>query len=515
MRLIEPWLRAALVAATLAATGCAHGVAVPGTPVAQAPASQPPPAAVEVVSGTSTSSGSAADSARVRADDRAPAATPAPIATSAQVPTSAPAALVEGSAAWDSAGAVSDRPGAAAVHDTLVAGSGVPWPPPIGHDEPARSIVGAAPESLAALRSGLGRIDYLWVVRTALVQPASVDSMVERARRIGVRGLLVQVVGRGDAWYRSDLLPRAEALSSAPSDYDPLARVLERAHAAGLEVHAWMNCMLVWSAPRPPRDSRHVVNAHPEWIAMLADGRRMSRLSPRTLDRMGVEGTYLAPAHPRVRQWVASIAAEIASRYPVDGVHLDYIRCPDVETGFDPNTRARFALAHGVDPQRITFAPSSVRWKLTQQFREFQRQQVTAVVREVRDSLLSRRPEVPLSAAVVADTGRASGLTAQSWREWMRDGLLDRVYPMCYSPDVQRVMSQLLLFRRELGADARVVPGIAVYNTSPATAAVKIKGARALGYPLLALYSYDSLFAEDGRWSLLERGLESTSERGP
>jgi uncharacterized lipoprotein YddW (UPF0748 family) len=499
MRLIEPRLRAAFVAATLAAaTGCAHGVAVPG---ARAPASPAPPAATEIVSGTATSSGtatpsgSAADTARVRADDRAPATADASDSTGRPVSPGTGAS-------------------ASGARDTLASRSGAPWAP-IGHDEPARSMVGAAPESLVALRAGLGRIDYLWVVRTALVQPASVDSMVERARRMRVRGLLVQVVGRGDAWYRSDLLPRPEALASAPPDYDPLARVLERAHAAGLEVHAWMNCLLVWSAPRPPRDPRHVVNAHPEWIAMLSDGRRMSRLSPRTLDRLGVEGTYLAPAHPRVRQWVAAIAAEIVSRYPVDGVHLDYIRCPDVETGFDPNTRARFALAHGVDPLRITFAPSSVRWSLTRQFREFQRQQVTAVVREVRDSLLSRRTDVVLSAAVVADTGRAEGLTAQSWRDWMRDGLLDRVYPMCYSPDVQRVMSQLLLFRRELGADARVVPGIAVYNTSPATAAVKIKGARALGFPLLALYSYDSLFAEDGRWSLLERGLESTSERGP
>ena len=32
---------------------------------------------------------------------------------------------------------------------------------------------------------------------------------------MGVRGLLVQVVGRGDAYYRSDLRPRAEALGSS------------------------------------------------------------------------------------------------------------------------------------------------------------------------------------------------------------------------------------------------------------------------------------------------------------
>src|SRR5262249_28758693 len=150
--------------------------------------------------------------------------------------------------------------------------------------------------------SGASRsVDYLWVLRTALLRPSSVDSVVARAKQVGVRGLLVQVVGRGDAYYRSEILPRAEAFGrDLPPDFDPLARVVERAHAEGLEVHAWMNCMLVWSADGRPRDPRHVVNAHPEWIARLRDGRPMTRLHPRERRRLAVEGVFLNPAHPAV-----------------------------------------------------------------------------------------------------------------------------------------------------------------------------------------------------------------------
>ena len=41
--------------------------------------------------------------------------------------------------------------------------------------------------------------------------------LVERAKAMHVRGLLVQVVGRGDAWYRSDLLPRTRGAARAPA----------------------------------------------------------------------------------------------------------------------------------------------------------------------------------------------------------------------------------------------------------------------------------------------------------
>lgn len=371
------------------------------------------------------------------------------------------------------------------------------------HDVPPAP---GSPDSLMALRAASRGVDYLWVLRDALMTPASIDSVVDRAARMHVKGLLVQVVGRGDAWYVSRLLPRAEPLSQH-SDADPLAHVILRAHAAGLEVHAWMNCLLVWSGRRFPMDYRHVTRSHPEWIAELRDGRRTHLISARGLQKLHLEGAYLAPARPAVRRWVASIAAEIATNYAVDGIHLDYIRQPDVETGYDPDTRARFALIHGADPLRFGRFARDRRDSLTRQWRQFQRDQVTAVVRAVRDTLQAIRPGLALSAAVVSDPARSAGTTAQNWRGWLAAGLLDRAYVMCYSPEVQTVMDQLVSIGSELGASERVVPGIAVYNTSPVTAAVKLRGARALGYPLLALYSYDSLFTLDRGWMRLEQGL--------
>ena len=212
---------------------------------------------------------------------------------------------------------------------------------------------------MAADTSALGPIEYLWVLRNSLVNADDIPRLVERARAMKVKGLIVQVVGRGDGWYRSDLLPYPEPIRERGRD--PLGELVPLAHAAGLEVHAWMNCCLVWSgkeaalgpAPRDP--------PAPRWVARLEDGRPMTRMSPREREKRMVEGVFLSPAHPGVRTYLANVAREIASRYPVDGIHLDYIRQPSVAIGFDPTSRARFAMDYGVDPAMFGRLPQPER----------------------------------------------------------------------------------------------------------------------------------------------------------
>jgi len=270
-------------------------------------------------------------------------------------------------------------------------------------------------------------------------------------------------------------------------------------------VHAWINCCLVWSAPHPPRDSRHVILAHPEWIARLRDGRRTDRLRERDYKKLRIEGAFLSPAHPAVRTWVARNAQEIASRYAVDGIHLDYIRQPSPNVGLDNATRSAFALRSGVDLARPGPLDRAQRARLDSAFAVFQAEQVTAMVQEVRDSLAGFHPLV-LSAAVKPNLRDAERYWAQPWPSWILSGLLDMAFPMCYAPVTQTVLDQLVAMSHRLGT-AHVVPGIAVYNAGPSTVAASLKGARALGYRDVALYSLDALFARPGYWPALRDRL--------
>ena len=342
-------------------------------------------------------------------------------------------------------------------------------------------------------------MDYLWVVRWSLTDSAQVENTVAHAREIGVKGLLAQVVGRGDAYYRSDLLPRAESL--AQPEFDPLDLLIRRAHAAGLEVHAWVNCMLVWSLPNRPRDPRHVVNAHPEWVARLANGRPMTSLTARQKRRLGVEGVFLSPAHAGVRSWLGSIVKEIAERYPVDGVHLDYIRLPGIEL------RPAAGSAGEAGKPAAARTPARARAPRT----EDDCAPVSTTVEEVRDSLSRVRPGLPLTAAVLPDTAAAERTHGQRWTAWLRSGLIDRAFAMCYAPPLRTVVAQLMSFMSSPLLGDRVIPGIAVYNTPPATAAAKINAARALGFPQLALYSSDALAQRPGYWPRLRTDLDAAA----
>src|SRR5512139_90187 len=92
----------------------------------------------------------------------------------------------------------------------------------------------------------------LWVLRTSLTSPDRITTLVRSARDHGFNTLFVQVRGRGDAYFLGGVEPRPADLQRQPASFDPLATVIESAHAAGLRVHAWINVNLVSSAADLP-----------------------------------------------------------------------------------------------------------------------------------------------------------------------------------------------------------------------------------------------------------------------
>src|SRR5688572_1531537 len=85
----------------------------------------------------------------------------------------------------------------------------------------------------------------LWVVRTSITSPRAIDEVVENARRSGINTLIVQVRGRGDAYFGGGLEPRSTALAAEAESFDPLAYLLTRTRPAGIQVHAWLNTHLL------------------------------------------------------------------------------------------------------------------------------------------------------------------------------------------------------------------------------------------------------------------------------
>src|SRR5262245_7826692 len=196
----------------------------------------------------------------------------------------------------------------------------------------------------------------LWVVRTALASPQGVDRVVDQAAEAGFNALFVQVRGRGDAFYDSRIVSRSALLSRQPTGFDPFRRLLERARARGLQVHAWVNILLTAHFGQPlPSD--HVVARHPEWVMVHKSAARAAlSASPKRLlsviregsrGDVDVEGYYLSPSAPGVAEHLEEVVGELLATYPVDGLHLDFIRYPNSDYDYSRVALQEFARRRG------------------------------------------------------------------------------------------------------------------------------------------------------------------------
>jgi len=345
----------------------------------------------------------------------------------------------------------------------------------------------------------------IWVVRHAVTTPGRVDRVIQIATEMNANTLLAQVRGRGDAFYKSEIAPLGESMGESPEGFDPLDRMIQRAHAAGLEAHAWINVYLVWSAGALPTSPQHVVNAHPEWIAQRADGTRLVEMVPAEFQEEKIEGMYLSPGIPDVKRHLRDIVREIATRYAVDGIHLDYVRYPEPMVGYDRATRTEFERQFGVDPLQIEYPDSTTLAvvgeghipDLRAKWIQWKRDQVTDLVRSLRQDLnLLGRP-IKLTAAVIADQNAALNRYLQDWPAWLREGIIDAAIPMAYSPSTP-VVARQLQNAMSIPTSRQVWAGLAVYNEGSRGVTEKIRRARLMGVDGIALFSYDTLLESAG-----------------
>ncbi|HOC18258.1 MAG TPA: family 10 glycosylhydrolase [Vicinamibacterales bacterium] len=378
-------------------------------------------------------------------------------------------------------------------------------------------LTAAAPLAQApAPRATRAEIRALWVARTSLTSPRAVEEMVSSARAAGFNTLLVQVRGRGDAYFADGMEPRAATLASQPESFDPLARTLALARPLGLHVHAWVNVNLVSSAADLPSSREHVVYRHPEWLMVPREiARDMSLLNPKSLlylDKLArwarsqpgeIEGLYLSPIPAGAADRTVQVIADLVTRYPVDGLHLDYVRYPS--GAFDYSREAleafRDSLLEGLDARERqrrgqAIGADIVRWaeRHPAEWEAFRRARLTALVSRIRESLARRRPGALLSAAVYPDAARAASERLQDWSGWIDRRLLDVVCPMAYATDADAFTEQLTAAKRA-ARDLPVWAGIGAYRLSTEQTIENIRIARRLGASGVVLFSYDSLVA--------------------
>ncbi|MEZ6197310.1 MAG: family 10 glycosylhydrolase [Planctomycetota bacterium] len=324
-----------------------------------------------------------------------------------------------------------------------------------------------------------------------LFDAAQIDRLVDWCRAEGINTILAEVRKVGDAYYDSRLEPRGVDATGAriPLSFDPLGHLLRRARSRGIRVEAWLVANRVWKdeAPPPITLPEHLMTRRPEWLLRDRAGRIRAEGDP---------SVYLDPSDPEARAWVAEVAADLVRRYPVDAVHLDYIRYPGREWGYGERSLARFAAASGRSGSPAPDDPEFGAWR---------REQVTRELEEIRTAIRAVDPEIELSAATITwdemgagsyEATRGHGAVFQDWPMWCRTGLIDVNYPMHYKRehderwrrDYRRWLDFFESVRRE--GRARIVVGVGAYMNDPEGTAAQLREARARALDGTAIFSY-------------------------
>ena len=301
---------------------------------------------------------------------------------------------------------------------------------------------GLAPErSTPAQAAGPAQFRAYWVdaFGPELTSEAQIDQLVANAKAANLNVIIAQIGRRGDCFCNRALMPRTQA-AIAPLPFDPLDTLIAKAHAQGIEVHAWIIATAMWNSSTPPADPNHVFNTHgpnqsgdADWTMLRSDG----------LDRGGSD-YYLDPGHPDAADYVAAMYTSVVANYPIDGIHLDRIRYPDYNLvgnvpawGYNAVALRRFRAVTG----RSDTPPAN-----DAQWMDWRRSQITNLVRRIYLDVTALRPQLRVSAATITygdgpleQGGWAQSTTyrqvLQDWRGWMEEGILDLNIPMNYKRD--------------------------------------------------------------------------------
>ncbi|NED95584.1 family 10 glycosylhydrolase [Phytoactinopolyspora alkaliphila] len=341
------------------------------------------------------------------------------------------------------------------------------------------ALTGALTASLA-LPSAAAADDELpeqwrsyWVdaFNPGIYNPAQVEKLVDDALAINANALIVQTARRYDCFCNRALYPRTDA-AIAPAPYDPLDKIIEKAHEAGLEVHAWVNVNTMWNNVNPPSSADHVFNQHgpaatgtDRWLNKKADGTEF----------VGANA-YIDPGHPDAVEYIVDAIQSIVTEYDVDGINLDYVRYPDGSSttthsdwGYNDVAVARFQEATG---RTEVPAASDPEWN------DWRRAQVTNLVRKIYLGMWEVDPAVRLSMDAITygfgpqsvggwEKTRTYAEVLQDWRGWQDEGIMDTVVAMNYkrewNPDQARMYDEWNEVLADWQGDRQSVSGPALY----------------------------------------------------
>ena len=173
------------------------------------------------------------------------------------------------------------------------------------------TLVSLGPSRPTAAAQGEFRAWWVDAFGEGIFNSAQVDKLVNAATAANINALVVQIGRRGDCFCNRASMPRTQAgIAAVP--YDPLDEVITKAHAAGIQVHAWIITTAMWNSSTAPLDARHAFNQHgptktgdSNWLGVRYDGFLRESAS-------SAANWFFDPGHPDAADYIVEMYLSVA-----------------------------------------------------------------------------------------------------------------------------------------------------------------------------------------------------------
>lgn len=269
-------------------------------------------------------------------------------------------------------------------------------------------------------------------------QQQELIAILDRLQALHINTVFLQTRLRGDMIYPSAYEPFAEALTGhAGKDpgYDPLKFAIDECHKRGIELHAWLVAIPVGNARQVrTQGKRSIVSRHPELCKRFNDS------------------WYMDPGLPATADYLGNLAAELTTKYNIDGLQLDYIRYPENGINFpDQATYKRYGQGKSRDTWR--------------------RDNITHIVRTIYQRVKAIKPWIKVSSSPIGKFSNTDRYNSFGWnayqavyqdvKSWLSEGIQDMICPMMYFKGNQ--FYPFLLDWLEAANGRFIVPGLGIY----------------------------------------------------
>jgi hypothetical protein len=202
-------------------------------------------------------------------------------------------------------------------------------------------------------------------------------------------------------------------------DGEQLARWIELAHAAGIQVYAGMDLLQWWM---PESKDPNPFDQHPSLL----------ELGPNLACDPGSEGAYASPWSGKVRQALSELLRQLALEYPeIDGLYIESGLSVKSVLGFSIPAREAAIHAIGLDPVDLPiYGVHENEYGPLREWMVWRKASTTEFLNEVKTAFRSAHPNNgPIVArvppAVAAYRLRYQAVSCQDWVQWLFTGAVD------------------------------------------------------------------------------------------